>query len=42
MDVQQIEAAGLTGELSVYTANNRYGSGKKATSPSSCKGQLRM
>ena len=29
-DVQQIEAAGLTGELSVYTANNRYGSGKKS------------
>jgi hypothetical protein len=30
MDVQQIEAAGLTGELSIYTANNRYGSGKKS------------
>jgi hypothetical protein len=29
-DVQQIEAAGLTGKLSVYTANDRYGSGKKS------------
>jgi hypothetical protein len=29
-DVQRIEAAGLTGEMSVYTANNRYGSGKKS------------
>ena len=29
-DVQQIKATGLTGELSVYTANGRYGSGKKS------------
>lgn len=29
-DVKQIEAAGLRGELSVYTANDRYGSGKKS------------
>src|ERR1017187_5210940 len=29
-DVQQIKATGLTGELSVYTANDRYGSGKKS------------
>ena len=29
-DVEQIEAAGLRGELSVYTANDHYGSGKKS------------
>jgi hypothetical protein len=29
-DIEQIEAAGLRGELSVYTANDRYGSGKKS------------
>ena len=29
-DVQQIEAVGLTGEISVYSANDRYGSGKKS------------
>ena len=29
-DVEQIEAVGLRGELSVYTANDRYGSGKKS------------
>jgi hypothetical protein len=29
-DVEQIEAAGLRGELSFYAANDRYGSGKKS------------
>jgi hypothetical protein len=29
-DVEQIEAVGLRGEVSVYTANDRYGSGKKS------------
>lgn len=29
-DVEQIEAAGLRGELLVYTANDRYGTGKKS------------
>ena len=29
-DIQQIKAAGVTGELSVYAANGHYGSGKKS------------